>query len=162
MRVVDPKDADPFTCPKKHDVTQRRPESAGIAAIKIDVDDVLVLFRRVLCVLDRTVGPPVEPLRMVLKPRMVWRTLDREVESDLEAIVARGGNKAAEILQRAELRVDRIVPSLGRSNRVRTANILRARGQRVVAALTNFFARWGGSEGNKERRTPFVGQTAGD
>ena len=48
------------------------------------VVDVLVALGRVLGVLQRAVGAPVEPFGMLGEPRVVGRALDREVERDLD------------------------------------------------------------------------------
>ena len=75
--------------PEQHDVAQRLPQRDAVGAVEVRIDDVLVFLRRVLGVLDRAVGPPLEPFRMLLQPGMIRRALDREVERDLHA-VARG------------------------------------------------------------------------
>ena len=71
-----------------------------------------------------------------LQPRMVRRALDREVERDLEAVLARRGDEPAEIVERAELRDGsrRARPRRCRSRRgCRDRPARRAR--RIVAAL---------------------------
>ncbi len=104
-------------------------------AIEVEVDDVLVLLRRVLGVLDRAVGAPVEPLGMLLDPRMVRRGVQRDVERDLETVVARGRDEPVEILQRPKLGMHREVPPFRRPDRVGAARIVRTGIQRVVAPL---------------------------
>ena len=68
MRVVDTKDPHALFEPEEHDIAQGVPEAWDGLAIEVDIDDVFVLLRRVLGVLDGAVGPPVEPLRMFLDP----------------------------------------------------------------------------------------------
>jgi hypothetical protein len=51
-----------------------------------------------------------EPFGMLAQPGMVGRALDREVERDLQPVLARGRDQAAEILERAERGMDRVVP----------------------------------------------------
>ena len=65
VRVVDAKGADTGLDPVEHGVAQRQPQSRlGTLGVEIDIDDILVLLRRVLGVADRAVGAPGEPLRM--------------------------------------------------------------------------------------------------
>ena len=116
----------------------QRPE--GIAAVEIDVDDVLIFLRRVLGVLDRAVRPPLEPVGVLAQPWMIGRALDREIERDLQPVLVRCRYEPAEILQCAELRMDRIVPALVAADRIRAAVIARPRRQRVVAALAVLLA----------------------
>ena len=76
--------------------------AAPVAALEVERVDVLVLLRRVLRVLDRAVGPMLEPLRVLADPGMIGRRLERDVERDLESEVARGGDEAIEVVERAE------------------------------------------------------------
>jgi hypothetical protein len=66
---------------------------------------------------------------------MVGRALNREVERDLQSILARCRNEGAEIIQRTELGMDRVVPALMAADRIGAARIARRRGQRIVAAF---------------------------
>ena len=77
------------------DVAQRLPQPAPVLGLEVDVVDVLVLLGRVLGVLERPVGAAVEPLGMLRQPRVVGRALDREVERDLDADLARRARRAA-------------------------------------------------------------------
>ena len=115
VRVVDAEDRDPPLHPVQDDVAQRLPEPLPVLRLEVDVVDVLVALRRVLRVLQRSVGAPVEPLRMLLQPRMVRRALDREVERELDAGRARGGDHRVEVVPRAEVGTDRVVAALRRS-----------------------------------------------
>ena len=54
---------------------------------------------------------------MLLQPGMVGAALDREVERDLEPVVVRGGDEGAEVIERAELGMDRVVPALRSADR---------------------------------------------
>ena len=95
--------------------------------------------------LMRAVRPPVEPLRMLLDPGMVGRALDREVERDLEPVGVRRLDQAVEVVERAELGMERVVAALGAADRIGAAGIVRPRRQRVVAALAVLRCRSGGS-----------------
>src|SRR3569832_2769776 len=72
---------------------------------------------------------------MYLEPRIVGRALDREIERQLQPELRCFVAQAQEILQRAELRMDRIMAALFPAERVRTAGGVRLRRQAVVAAL---------------------------
>ena len=135
VRVVDAEDANAVLDPEQDDVAQRVPQRREGVAVEMDVDDVLVLLRRVLGVLDRAVRPPVEPLRMLLDPRMVGGALDGEVDGDLQAVVAGGLDQPGEIVEAAELGMDGVVAAVGRADRIGAARVVRAGGQRVVLAL---------------------------
>src|SRR5581483_3277433 len=135
VRVVDAEDAHTVPDPVQHDVPQRLPQPTPALAVPVDVDDVLIALRRVLGVLDRAVGPVLEPLRMLPQPRVVGRALDREVERDLESELLRTRNEPVEVVDRPELRCDGVVTALLCADRPRAPRIALLRGQRVVAAL---------------------------
>ena len=60
----------PSLDPEQHDVAQRLPQAGhGAFGVEVDVDDVLVLLRRVLGVFDRAVGPPAEPVGVLAAAR---------------------------------------------------------------------------------------------
>ena len=85
VRVVDPEEQDSLVDPEADRISERDPER-GLRAlcVEVEIDDVLVFFRRVLCVTDRPVGSPGEPFGMLLKPGVIGRGLDGEIEGDLE------------------------------------------------------------------------------
>ncbi len=56
----------------------------------------------VLGVGDGAVGQHREPLRVVARPRMIRRALQRQVEGHLEALVAGGGDEVVEIVDGPE------------------------------------------------------------
>ena len=72
---------------------------------------------------------------MLLQPGMVGRALDGEIERDLQAVFARRGDQAAKILERAERRMNRVVPAFGAADGIGAAGIVRAGASGVVAAL---------------------------
>src|SRR5581483_10549664 len=135
VRVVDAEDAHTVPDPVQHDVPQRLPQPTPALAVPVDVDDVLIALRRVLGVLDRAVGPVLEPLRVLPQPRVVGRALDREVERDLESELLRTRDEPVEVVDRPELRRDGVVTALLCADRPRAPRIALLRGQRVVAAL---------------------------
>src|SRR3546814_4284836 len=76
----------------------------------------LVLLRRILGELDGAVGAPVEPLRVLLDPGMVGRALDGEVEGDLQPVLGGRVRQAGEVVEVAELRMDRVVAAFLRAD----------------------------------------------
>ena len=77
----------------------------------------------------------VEPLRVLLHPRVIGRHLDGEVQHQLESVFAGDLLKVQEIIQRAELRCNRVVSAGRTADRVRATRIVWARHERVVRAL---------------------------
>ena len=66
---------------------------------------------------------------------MVWRALESDVESHLQSKILRGGDEAAEVLERAELRMDRLVSAFGTADGPWAADVVGRRSQRVVLSL---------------------------
>jgi hypothetical protein len=112
-----------------------RPELAPRVGLEVEGIDVLVLLRRVLGVLDRPVGSPAEPFRVLAGVRVVGCGLEGDVERDLEAVLVRTGDEAPEVVEIAQLRVDRCVPAFGRADRPGAARIVRVGARGVVRSL---------------------------
>ena len=93
VRVVDPVGADAACAPGEQDVAKGVPERLPLGALPVDVVDVLIALGRVLGVLQRAVGAVLEPLRVLGQPGVVGRHLDREVQRDLEAVLACRGDE---------------------------------------------------------------------
>jgi hypothetical protein len=105
--------------PEEHDaeelVTERLP-----AALEVERVDVLVPLRRVLRVAGSVPsGRRRNHLRVRLRPGMVGRRLEREVERDLDAEHARPSDEVVEVGERPELGMDRGVASLRAADRPR-------------------------------------------
>ena len=81
------------------------------------------------------VGPVPEPLGMLADVGMVGRALEGDVQRDLEAELARARDQAVEVVERAELGMDRLVPALGRADGPGAAGVAGSGGQRVVRPL---------------------------
>ena len=135
VRIVDAKDLYALIDPEQRHVAQRIPQRAGIFRGEVGVDDILVFFRRVFGIAHRAVGPALEPLRVLLQPRMIGRALHGEVECDLHVVLLARRHQGAEILQRAELRVHGVMAAFGGSDRIGTAGIAFLGLHRIVAAL---------------------------
>ena len=67
VRVVDPEHADPLLGPVEDDRQKLLPEPSPVLGLEVERVDVLVLLRRVFRVLDRAVGPVLEPLGMLAR-----------------------------------------------------------------------------------------------
>ena len=135
VRVVDPEDRHARVAPAQHDVADRLPEPLLVGCLPVEVVDVLVALRRVLRVLERPVGPVLEPLRVLREPRVVGRALEREVERELHPVRVKRRDERGEIGLGAERRVDGVVTALRRADRPGAADVARLGALRVVAAL---------------------------
>ena len=71
VRVVDPEHGDAALDPADDDVEQGLPQPPPVLGLEVDVVDVLVALGRILGVLERPVGAAVEPLGVLLQPRVV-------------------------------------------------------------------------------------------
>ncbi|MDT4863305.1 hypothetical protein FQZ97_980030 [compost metagenome] len=122
--------------PAEYHVAQGQPEAGdGGVGIEVDIDDVLVLFRRVLRMADAAVRPPAEPIGVFAQPGVVGRALDGEVQGHFQAMGAGGAHQLAEILEAAQLRVQRFVAALLAADGVGAAGIVRPCHQAIVGAF---------------------------
>src|ERR671910_3061867 len=87
MGIVPPEDPDSLLDPEQDHTEPLPPQVLPVLRVEVQVDDVLVLLRRVLCVLYGPVRPEVEPLRMLLDIRVIRRALDGEVKRDLHPVL---------------------------------------------------------------------------
>src|SRR5215211_3031611 len=76
-----------------------------------------------------------EPLAVLADPRVIRRSLEGDVQGDLQSGGVRGRDESVEIVDRSESRVDRRVAALGCTDGPRAAGIPRLWRQRVVATL---------------------------
>ena len=143
----------PGVDPVQDDVEPRLPQAAPVGRVPVDVVDVLVALGRVLGVLERAVGAAVEPLRVLGQPRVVGRGVDREVERDVDAVLARGAQSA---------RTSSSVPSSGwtaswppsvRADRVRRAGVVGRRRRARCCGPCGSSRRSGGSAAGRGRRS---------
>src|SRR5215467_8703920 len=127
----------------------------------MNVDDVLVLLRRVFGVLEATVGPPIEPFRVLPHPGMIGCALDGKVERDVEAVPLRLLNEPCKLAEAPELGVNGVVTTFGAPYRVRAARLSGLGRESIVAALAveapNGVNRC--EVENIEAQIPYVGQT---
>src|SRR5947209_13802681 len=76
-----------------------------------------------------------EPVRMLANIGMVRRTLEGDIQRDLQLKLSRARHQMLEILQRAESRINGFVAAGGRTNRPGASWIIKAGGQLVVSAF---------------------------
>src|SRR5262249_33175886 len=88
------------------------PKAAPIGRLEIERINILILLGRIFSVLDGTVRTNVEPRGMLSHPRMVRRTLERDVQGDLHSVGLDCGNKMVKIGVGAEFRVDGLVAAV--------------------------------------------------
>ena len=132
MRIVDAENADPLVRPEHERIAQFHPQGVGLRTIKIDIDDVLILLRRIFGILDRAVRTENEPFGMLLDPRVVRRALNGKVQSDLHFQFLRPTDERTEIVHRPQLRMDGLMAALLRTDRVGGTDIPRFANQRIV------------------------------
>jgi len=125
VRVIYTKDAYALLYPEQNDAGQFFPKCGPLLALKIKRNDVLVALGRVLCILDPSVRSNPEPFGVLFDVRMVRGALVGDIERDLDAKVLCPRNERAEILERAELGMDGLVPALFGADRPRTARVIR-------------------------------------
>ncbi len=118
-----------------HHVVHGAPQAAPVGAVEVQVVDVLVALGRVLGVLQRAVGPAVEPLRVLGQPRVVRGALQREVQRDLDAHRPRLRRQAPHVGLGPQLRVHGGVAAFGGPDRPWAARIARPRDERVARSL---------------------------
>ncbi|MCY1424218.1 hypothetical protein D9M71_399550 [compost metagenome] len=141
VRVVDAVDLHALGHPAEDDITQRQPQAGyGVGGVEVDIDDVLVLFRRVFRITDGAVRPPAEPARVFLEPRVVLGALDGKIQGDFQAMVGSGGHQAAKILAAAQLRMDRLMAALVAADGIRATGVIGAGLQRIVRPLAKVAA----------------------
>ena len=92
---------------------------------------------------------------------MVGRALDGEIERDLQPVRRAGGDQAAEVVERAELGMERVVPALGAADRIGAAGIVRRRRSARCSCPCGWCGRSDGSAGNRARRSPARRSRAG-
>ncbi len=135
MRVVDAEAPNAAPAPAEHDVAKLRPQRLPLSRGEVDVVDVLVALGRVLGVLQRAIGAPVEPLGMRTEPRVVRRTLDREVDADLATDATADLDHRLELGHRPEVGMHGVMAALLAADRPRAARVAGLGDERVVPPL---------------------------
>src|SRR5208283_2208862 len=120
--------------PELEDGAQLVPQAAPVGRLEVERDDVLVLFGRILGVLDGAVGAMQEPVGMLGDPGVVWRALEGDVEGKLHAVGVSGGEEVVEGGEGAEAGMDGLVAAFGRAD-VRISNVRIADGPRAALGV---------------------------
>ena len=81
--------------------------------IEVQGVDILVLLRRILGEGDGSVGAGGEPLRVLLEPRMVRRTLEGQINGHFHAVLACPCDKVIEVLEGTQFGMDGVVAAVG-------------------------------------------------
>ena len=98
---------------------------------------------------------------MIAHPGVVRAALERVVERDLEAEVLGGVDEGGEVVEGAELGVDRVVAAVGTTDGPGAAGVVGPGHERVVPALAVGGADRDGSAGGTRRRSPGRRRSAG-
>ncbi len=154
MWIIDAKYAHPVADPEKDDVLQLFPQLSPLRSLEIQGNNILVFLGWIFRVLDRSIRTFTEPFRMLPHVRMIRRTLERQVERDLDIVRLGLGDQTGEIVQRSQLRIDAGMPALFGSNGPGTADVVRTRGDFIVFAFSKMCAQWDESVEGTGRRNP--------
>ena len=120
--------------PEHHHTEDLGINTVGII-IKVQGVNVLVLLRGIFRISDGAVRKNRKPLGVLSRPGMVGGALQSKIEGDLDAKLLGLLNQRIKVLQGAQIRVDGVVTTGCRSNSPRASDIVRLRGQGIVAAL---------------------------
>src|SRR5690606_26777727 len=104
-------------------------------ALEVERIHVLVDLGRVLGTPDRPVGPLAEPFGVLAHPRVVGGSLEGDVDGQGDPVGVGSAGQATHVLDGAELRVHRRVPTFGRPDGPGAAVVVRAADRCVVRTL---------------------------
>ena len=138
MRIIDTKDPHTLFDPECKDALELYPKLLPSRRLKVERIDILILFGRVLRVLNCSVGTLLKPLLVFFHVRVVGRHLERDVEGDLHAHLARPAHETSEFFERPQLRKNRFVTALFGANCPWTSHIAGLCLYVVVLPLTKF------------------------
>src|SRR5712692_547026 len=85
--------------------------------------DILIFLRRILGVLNTSIGTRQKKLRMLADIRMVGRGLKRDVERDLDPMLRRDRDELLEVVDRAKVGVNGFVPAGFSADRPRRSDV---------------------------------------
>ena len=141
MWIIHAKNANSLRDPEVHHISQLSPKSgtlsdAGLLTIKVWINDIFVFLGWIFSILHRAVLAPCKPRWMLDKPGMIGRALHREIQSDFHSMVGSTLNQPLEVLERAQLRMYRIMATFRRSDRVGAAGIIGRRAKGIVLAFS--------------------------
>src|SRR2546428_6205591 len=132
VRIIDAKNPDALVDPEFDNTLQFFPKRSPIRRFEFERIYVLVFFRRIFRVLNRSIRPPAKPLRTLPDIRMIGRALIGEIQCHVDPPAFRSRNKAAKIIESSELGVNGLVSPLLRTDRPRASGLARLGFARVV------------------------------
>src|SRR5688572_10559943 len=83
MWIVYTKDLYTLFDPKKENGSQFFPQVLPVCRLKIKRINILIFFRRVFCILNGSIRPLAEPIRMFFYIGMIWRALESDVHGQI-------------------------------------------------------------------------------
>src|SRR5262245_59774396 len=101
VRIVHPENADALVNPEFDYALEFLPESSPLRRLEVERIDVLVLFRRILGILDVSIRSSAKPFRMFLHVGMVRRTLVSKLQRDRYSMRIHRPYQIAKVLQRS-------------------------------------------------------------
>ena len=99
--MVDPKHSHALIDPKLKHALQFEPQRFPITGLEIEGVDVLILFGRVLGILNRAVGTSFELTGMFDDIGMIGRALEGDIECKLNPQIGSDSDHVSEIIDRA-------------------------------------------------------------
>ena len=134
VRVIHPERGHSYLHPEHHHLVDLRIDIRGII-IKIQRINILVLLRRILRIRDRAVRLRREEIPMLYRPRVIRCRLQRQINRNLQPQLLRILQQGLKIINRPQLWVHGIMPTLGRTHSPRGSHIIRLRHERVILPL---------------------------
>ena len=88
MRIIDSENVNTLINPIGDNGFQFIPQCLPVFRFKIKGIDILIFFRWIFCILNRSIRALLKPVRMFLYIRMIRRALKRNVKSDINIILS--------------------------------------------------------------------------
>src|SRR5215467_3093256 len=121
--------------PVHDDTLQFMPQFSPLARLKLQRENILIFFRRVLGILHRPVRPDTEPFAVLFHVGVIRRALKSNIDGDLDPIGSCLLHESPKVLQGSQLMLDRFMSSLQSADRPRAARISGAAGGSIVLSL---------------------------
>src|SRR5947207_15597964 len=109
MRVIDAENPDSLLDPKLDNALQFFPKRSPMWRFEFEGIYVLIFFRRIFRVLNRSIRPPSKPFRMLPDVRVIRRALIGEIKRNIDPPAFRSRYKSPKTFQ---------TPNLGRTGHV--------------------------------------------
>src|SRR5205823_11940550 len=132
MRVIDAENPDSLLDPKLDNALQFFPKRSPMWRFEFEGIYVLIFFRRIFRVLNRSIRPPSKPFRMLPDVRVIRRALIGEIQRNIDPPAFRSRYKAPKIVESSKLGVNGLVSALLGTDRPRASGLARRGFARVV------------------------------